>query len=155
MKKFMMTALAGTLLCTTAVAEDWYLYAPTEKIWYFFNLDELQCSGTVCQTWDASIATNKYHDFRLARIAVDCENGRTKSLGEYNYRKGKLDSTIARESAWLYPPPNTVGRNMIVTICDPNSRNPDNYLRFASLLNDVPNVKKAIRHFEEQNQTNR
>ncbi|MBO7173778.1 MAG: hypothetical protein J6V64_05540 [Burkholderiaceae bacterium] len=152
MKKLIMTALAGALLSTPALAEDWYLYATTDKVWYFFNLDELQCNGPICQTWDVSINTNKFHDFHLARAAVDCSEGKTKSLGEFKYREGKLIDTMTRESPWLFPPPNTIGREMIVTICNPNARNPDNYLNFASLFNAVPNVKKAIRHMEQQNQ---
>ncbi|MBR2960978.1 MAG: hypothetical protein IKC44_05425 [Burkholderiaceae bacterium] len=150
MKKLIMTAIVSMLMCSSAVAEDWYLYVTSDKVWFFFNLDELQCDGNVCQTWDAGIYTNKFHDFQLARVVVDCHEGKTKSLGDFKYRKGKLDTTNTRESPWLYPPPNTIGREMVVTICNPQARNPDNYLNFASLFEAVPNVQKAMRHLEEQ-----
>ena len=152
MKKLILTAVAGAFICTTAAAEDWYIYANTDKAWYFFNLDEFECSGNICQAWDAGVYTNKFYDLQLSRIVVDCHEGKTKSLGEFRYRNGKIDSQQTRESPWLYPPPNTIGREMIVTICNPRSRNPDNFVNFKSFMESIPNIQKAIRHYAQQKQ---
>lgn len=152
MKKLILLAMLGALVCGNAVADRWYPFDADKKNISFANLSSISCDAGVCSMWtgQVNIDKTKKYDSKMSYFEFKCKQRKIRNTLYAHYYKGKVINSRDYENATFSPViPGTVGEGLLDLAC--GKRPPvEDIVVDISFLKEVPNMQKHMRDDEYQ-----
>ena len=148
MKKLLLTAIVGTLMCGNAFAEKWYLSGLDEEQMILVDLDSIAEHKGETRGWTAFINVDKKlpYDLQMTMFHIKCSEGTMAFSATYNYLKGKLKETANNKRQDIgYPPPGSIADAIGKILCKPKSVNKDWITNIKDIKEETQKLQEAIR----------
>lgn len=143
-----LSLLLGMTVCTVSHAANWYLTGTKAGFAFYVNLDEIQCQGTLCTTWQAHITTDtsEEYDVFMSRTQFDCKQKKHADLARITYKNAKLiQSLTAPYIKWSYAVPDSQGAAIMDCVCNPKKRDPQYIRNYKFLPKQSRQILKDLR----------
>lgn len=124
MKKLALVAIAGSLLCGSAVAGSWVMSGLNDEygVMAFVDVDSIDCEGKICTGWTVSTlstsnARHDQYDLEQELLEVDCKKMKAKSLHRSKYLKGRHVFSLPPDPLFDVLVPGTIYYDSASFIC--------------------------------------
>lgn len=121
MKKLLLTAIAGSLLCGSAMAEAWLAIGQSDggREFDFVDLETASCEGKVCSGWAGAVNINpkKNYDTLLSYYEFDCKKRKYRILALVKYLRQKHVGSNHYDGKWDPVVPSSISDGNMQYIC--------------------------------------
>lgn len=125
MKKLALVAIAGSLLCGSAVAGSWVMSGLNDEhgVATFVDVDNIDCDGKICTGWIVFTISNAHApcDLEQEFLEVDCKKMKAKRLHFSRYLKGRHVVSSPPDPLFDVLVPGTLNYDAAGFICGKNT----------------------------------